>query len=86
MLTPGPQDLRVALARYADARIEDDRRPTAATARAVEDATRTLCVLTGTLDVPQAIAIADSVLARHSTVLPGPRPAKPRRGDNLQTA
>lgn len=76
----------MALARYADARIEADRRPTAATARAVEDATRTLCRLTGTQDVARAIAIADSVLARHSTVRPGPRPAGPRRGDNLQTA
>ncbi|WP_405802829.1 DUF5133 domain-containing protein [Streptomyces halstedii] len=86
MLTPRPQDLRVALARYADARIEDDRLPTDATARAVEDAAYTLCVLTGTQDVPQAIALADSLLARPATVQPAPRATDPQQGDNLQTA
>ncbi|WP_326696190.1 DUF5133 domain-containing protein [Streptomyces sp. NBC_01754] len=84
--TPRPQDLRVALARYAGARIEDDRLPTAATARAVEDAAHTLCVLTGTQDVPQAITLADSLLARSGRLRPGRRTTGPQQGDNLQSA
>ncbi|MEU1125110.1 DUF5133 domain-containing protein [Streptomyces sp. NPDC005899] len=87
MLTPSPQDLRVALARYADARIEDARRSTDATVRAVEDATYTLCVMTGTREISQALHTADTML--------GPRPAKtyrahpltaPEQGDRLQAA
>ncbi|MEU5717069.1 DUF5133 domain-containing protein [Streptomyces sp. NPDC020403] len=62
MLTPSPQDLRVALARYADARIEDARRSTDATVRAVEDATRTLCVMTGTREISEALHVADTRL------------------------
>ncbi|MFJ4963860.1 hypothetical protein EES43_28500 [Streptomyces sp. ADI96-02] len=84
MLNPRPQDLRAALARYADARIEDDRLPSAATARAVEDATYTLCVMTGTRDVPQALAAADALLERHTAERAG-RTA-PAGDDKLQAA
>ncbi|AGJ53267.1 DUF5133 domain-containing protein [Streptomyces sp. NPDC053741] len=85
MLTPSPQDLRVALARYADARIEDARRSTDATARAVEDAAYTLCVMTGTQAVPQALHTADTMLGARPTGSSALRRATgTRRDDNLQ--
>ncbi|KPC80925.1 MULTISPECIES: DUF5133 domain-containing protein [Streptomyces] len=87
MLTPSPQDLRVAMARYADARIEDARRSTEATARAVEDAAYTLCVMTGTQAVPQALRVADSMLGMGATVSPAlRRPVRTQQDDRLQTA
>lgn len=70
VLTPGPQDLRVALARYADARIEDARRSTDVTVRAVEDAAYTLCVMTGTQAVTQALDVADTMLGMRAGVSP----------------
>ncbi|MFJ8865123.1 DUF5133 domain-containing protein [Streptomyces sp. NPDC102473] len=86
MLTPSPQDLRVALARYADARIEDARRSTEATARTMEDAAYTLCVMTGTQAVRQALHVADSMLGMRATVSPGLRRPADRQDDSLQTA
>ncbi|KIF66191.1 hypothetical protein HY68_37180 [Streptomyces sp. AcH 505] len=86
MLTPHPQDLRVALARYADARIEDDRHPTEATARAVDDATYTLCVMTGTRNIPQALSTADALLSRHTTVFPSRTDTAPSQSNDLQAA
>ncbi|MFE7749640.1 DUF5133 domain-containing protein [Streptomyces sp. NPDC057428] len=87
MLTPSPQDLRVALARYADARIEDARGSTDATARAVEDATYTLCVMTGTRDVSQALHIADTMLGMRTPASPAVRPPDGlQQGESLQAA
>ncbi|WP_327121374.1 DUF5133 domain-containing protein [Streptomyces sp. NBC_01341] len=87
MLTPSPQDLRVALARYADARIEDARRPTDASARAVEDATYTLCVMTGTRDIPQALHIADTMLGMPAPASPTAAPHDGlQQGGSLQAA
>uniref|UniRef100_A0AAU3H4S9 DUF5133 domain-containing protein n=1 Tax=Streptomyces sp. NBC_01401 TaxID=2903854 RepID=A0AAU3H4S9_9ACTN len=73
MLKPSPQDLRVALARYADARIEDARRSTVATTRATEDAARTLCVMTGAQAVPQALHAADTMLGMRPPAVGTPR-------------
>ncbi|MEV0008221.1 DUF5133 domain-containing protein [Streptomyces sp. NPDC047973] len=81
MLTPSPQDLRVALARYADARIEDARRSTEVTSQALEDASYTLCVMTGTQAVRQALQVADSMLGMRSTVSPGLRRPVPAQQD-----
>ncbi|MFF5897879.1 DUF5133 domain-containing protein [Streptomyces argenteolus] len=87
MLTPVPQDLRIALARYADARIEDARRSTDATARAVEDATYTLCVMTGTREIAQALRVADTLLGVHPEDVPAGRAHPgPQQDDSLQTA
>ncbi|MFJ8750263.1 DUF5133 domain-containing protein [Streptomyces sp. NPDC102441] len=87
MLTPSPQDLRVALARYADARIEDSRRSTVATARASEDAAYTLCVMTGTQAVPHALHIADTMLGMRTSVSPAlRRPDGAAQDGRLQTA
>lgn len=87
MLTPSPQDLRVALARYADARIEDARRSTDVTSRVVEDAAYTLCVMTGTQAVRQALQVADSILGMRATVSPGlRRPVGAPQDEGLLTA
>ncbi|MGW1530467.1 DUF5133 domain-containing protein [Streptomyces sp. NPDC002159] len=58
------RELRAALARFADARIEHDVRPTGRTSRALEDATYTLCVMTGTRSAEQARLAADTLLHR----------------------
>ncbi len=87
MLNPSPQDLRVALARYADTRIRDDRFPTETTAAAVEDAAYTLCVMTGTRDMPQALSVADALLGEHTTIFPvSPAQTAPEPGEGLQAA
>ncbi|MET8175069.1 DUF5133 domain-containing protein [Streptomyces clavifer] len=87
MLTPGPQDLRNALARYADARIEDARRSTGSTARAVEDATYTLCVMTGTRQIAEALRIADNMLgAQPLGSSAGCGTTGTQQDDSLQTA
>ncbi|MBM7439640.1 hypothetical protein JOC24_003062 [Streptomyces sp. HB132] len=77
----------MAMARYADARIEEARRSTTATARAVEDAAYTLCVMTGTQAVPQALHVADSMLGMRAPVSPAlRRPVGTHQEDRLQTA
>ncbi|MEU9152928.1 DUF5133 domain-containing protein [Streptomyces sp. NPDC048417] len=62
MILPAEKELRAALARFADARIEHDVRPTGRTSRLLEDATYTLCVMTGATHVEQALHVADSLL------------------------
>ncbi|MEU5379603.1 MULTISPECIES: DUF5133 domain-containing protein [unclassified Streptomyces] len=64
MILPVEKELRAALARFADARIEHDVRPTGRTSRALEDATYTLCVMTGTRSAEQALLAADTLLHR----------------------
>ncbi|MFE0543625.1 DUF5133 domain-containing protein [Streptomyces sp. NPDC058891] len=64
MILPVEKELRAALARFADARIEHDVRPTGCTSRALEDATYTLCVMTGTRSAEQALLAADTLLHR----------------------
>ncbi|MET9043120.1 DUF5133 domain-containing protein [Streptomyces sp. NPDC004362] len=66
MILPVEKELRAALARFADARIEHDVRPTGRTSRALEDATYTLCVMTGTRSAEQALLAADTLLHRLS--------------------
>ncbi|MGW1067860.1 DUF5133 domain-containing protein [Streptomyces aureus] len=64
MIHPAEKELRAVLARFADARIEHDVRPSGRTSRALEDATYTLCVMTGEQTVEQALRTADALLAR----------------------
>ncbi|MGW4609311.1 DUF5133 domain-containing protein [Streptomyces sp. NPDC004532] len=64
MILPVEKELRAALARFADARIEHDVRPTGRTSQALEDATYTLCVMTGTRSAEQALLAADTLLHR----------------------
>ncbi|MFF7177986.1 DUF5133 domain-containing protein [Streptomyces sp. NPDC008121] len=64
MILPAEKDLRAVLARFAQARIEHDVRPTGFTSRALEDATYTLCVMTGARTVKEALLAADALLDR----------------------
>lgn len=66
MILPAEKDLRAALARFAHARIEHDVRPTGRTSRALEDATYTLCVMTGSRTAEQALRTADTLLDQHA--------------------
>ncbi|PWI12648.1 DUF5133 domain-containing protein [Streptomyces sp. Act143] len=67
MILPAERELRTALARFADARIEHDASAGRSCSRALEDATYTLCVLTGARTVENALAAADALLQRYST-------------------
>ncbi|MGW7433363.1 DUF5133 domain-containing protein [Streptomyces sp. NPDC054861] len=66
MILPAEKDLRAVLARFAQARIEHDVRPTGFTSRALEDATYTLCVMTGARTVKEALLAADALLDRYT--------------------
>ncbi len=66
MLVPAEKDLRAVLARFDQARIEHDVRPTGRTSRALEDATYTLCVMTGSRTAEQALLAADTLLEQHA--------------------
>ncbi|MFE9448047.1 DUF5133 domain-containing protein [Streptomyces sp. NPDC006739] len=66
MILPAEKELRAVLARFAEARIEHDVRPTGRTSRALEDATYTLCVMTGARTVERALAAADALLQEYT--------------------
>ncbi|MEV8433943.1 DUF5133 domain-containing protein [Streptomyces sp. HUAS 31] len=65
MILPAERELRAALARFASARIDHDVRPTGATSRALEDATYTLCVMTSSRSLDEALVAADALLQRY---------------------
>ncbi|KOX30369.1 hypothetical protein ADL07_19835 [Streptomyces sp. NRRL F-4707] len=58
--------MRSVLARFAQARIDYDVRPTGFTSRLLEDATYTLCVLTGARTAEQALRTADTLLEQYA--------------------
>ncbi|MEV7323921.1 DUF5133 domain-containing protein [Streptomyces sp. NPDC093970] len=62
MILPAEKELRAALARFADARIEHDVCPDGRTSRRLEDATYTLCVMTGATGTEEALRTADGLL------------------------
>ncbi|MFE1264952.1 DUF5133 domain-containing protein [Streptomyces albogriseolus] len=66
MIMPAEKELRAVLARFAQARIEHDVMPTGRTSRVLEDATYTLCVITGSRTVEQALRAADALLDRYT--------------------
>ncbi|MGW2554247.1 DUF5133 domain-containing protein [Streptomyces sp. NPDC001635] len=72
MILPVEKELRAVLARFAHARIEHDVRPTGRTSRDLEDATYTLCVITGTRTAEQALLAADTLLHQLSADREGP--------------
>ncbi|MEU0657409.1 DUF5133 domain-containing protein [Streptomyces albogriseolus] len=82
MIMPAEKELRAVLARFAQARIEHDVLPTGRTSRALEDATYTLCVITGSRTVEQALRAADALLDRYTAG----RAAGLRRGDETLAA
>ncbi|MET9364570.1 DUF5133 domain-containing protein [Streptomyces sp. NPDC006632] len=63
MLEPHPKTLRILLARYAEARIAHSCHGDPGAARELEDVAYTLCVMTATVCVEDAIAVADTILA-----------------------
>ncbi|MFI1421530.1 DUF5133 domain-containing protein [Streptomyces sp. NPDC020731] len=64
MLVPDPKVVRRLLTRYATLRIAQAERCSPATARELEDVSYTLCVMMGTSDIHDAIALADALLDR----------------------
>lgn len=64
MLLPAEKELRAVLARFADARFRHDLQPTGHSSRELEDTSYTLCVMTGTQTVDEALAAADALLER----------------------
>ncbi|MFJ3671088.1 DUF5133 domain-containing protein [Streptomyces sp. NPDC090106] len=70
MIVPAEKELRAVLARFAQARIEHDVRPTGRTSRDLEDSTYTLCVMTGAGTVKQALLDADALLDQYRASRP----------------
>ncbi|MEU3839387.1 DUF5133 domain-containing protein [Streptomyces sp. NPDC028635] len=62
MLLPAEKELRAVLARFAEARFRHDLRPTGHSSRELEDTGYTLCVMTGTRSVDEALEAADALL------------------------
>nr|WP_028813613.1 DUF5133 domain-containing protein [Streptomyces flavidovirens] len=73
MLRPEPRRVRSLLARYASARIALAEKAEPTWQRELADVTYTLCVVTGTRSITDAIAAADEILATAR------RPEVPRR-------
>ncbi|MFJ6697985.1 DUF5133 domain-containing protein [Streptomyces sp. NPDC091272] len=67
MLVPNPQVLRDVLNRRAAAQQAYDASPDEANRLALENVSYTLCVITATTGVPEALAAAELLLA-HPTV------------------
>ncbi|MBL1103903.1 DUF5133 domain-containing protein [Streptomyces sp. 5-8] len=64
MLLPAEKELRSVLARFADARFRHDLQPTGRSSRELEETSRTLCLMTGTRSVDEALAAADDLLRK----------------------
>ncbi|MGW5327036.1 DUF5133 domain-containing protein [Streptomyces sp. NPDC004014] len=64
MLLPAEKELRSVLARFAEARFRHDLQPTGRSSRELEDTSYTLCVMTGTRTIDEALAAADALLAQ----------------------
>ncbi|MFI0961200.1 DUF5133 domain-containing protein [Streptomyces sp. NPDC021080] len=62
MLVPDPKVVRRLLTRYAALKIAYAEKETLETARSLEDVTYTLCVMTGTTTVRDAVVAADALL------------------------
>ncbi|MER6266685.1 DUF5133 domain-containing protein [Streptomyces sp900105755] len=63
VITPHTQMLRALLARYAEACARMLEHDTAATRGLLKDTAYTLCVVTGTCEIKDALATADRLLA-----------------------
>ncbi|MGW2638091.1 DUF5133 domain-containing protein [Streptomyces sp. NPDC001348] len=77
MLVPDPKVVRKLLTRYASLRIAQAEQNTPALTRELEDVSYTLCVMTATMDIGEAIARADALLAGK-----GPRAVTDTEGDS----
>ncbi|MFI6565140.1 DUF5133 domain-containing protein [Streptomyces sp. NPDC050534] len=65
MMVPAEKELRAVLAQFAQARIEHDVRPTGRSSRVLEDVTYTLCVMTASRTVEQALTTADLLMEQY---------------------
>ncbi|MFJ6698054.1 DUF5133 domain-containing protein [Streptomyces sp. NPDC091272] len=74
MITPSPRTLRPLLARHADALARFEAHPGEESARVVEDLRYTLCVITGTSRIEDALAAAERILQRAAAPVPVPVP------------
>nr|WP_282798245.1 DUF5133 domain-containing protein [Streptomyces sp. CC224B] len=83
MLKPDPRSVRTLLARYASARIALGEKADPVWQRELEDVVYTLCVVTGTRSITDAIAAADEILA--AAERPDAPPAAPAQ-DTLLAA
>jgi len=63
VLVPDPKAVRKLLTRYAVLRIAQSERQRPQTAAELNDVSYTLCVMTGTTDIGEAIVEADALLA-----------------------
>ncbi|MFI9648233.1 DUF5133 domain-containing protein [Streptomyces sp. NPDC052040] len=63
MMVPDPKVVRGLLTRYASLRIALAERATPQRTRELEDVSYTLCVMTGTRTVLEAVEAADALLA-----------------------
>jgi hypothetical protein len=63
VLVPDPKAVRKLLTRYAVLRISQAERQRPQTAAELDDVSYTLCVMTGSTDIREAIARADALLA-----------------------
>jgi hypothetical protein len=77
VLVPDPKVVRKLLTRYASLRIAQAEQSTPALTRELEDVSYTLCVMTATMDIGEAIARADALL-----VAKGPRTGTDAEGDS----
>lgn len=65
MMVPAEKELRAVLAQFAQARIEHDVCPTGRSSRALEDVTYTLCVMTASRTLEQALSTADLLMEQY---------------------
>ncbi|MEV0638283.1 DUF5133 domain-containing protein [Streptomyces sp. NPDC050619] len=84
MLVPDPKAVRKLLTRYASLRIAQAERRRQTTARELEDVSYTLCVMTGTTDIHEAVAKADALLLAAGR--PAPAPTDTDEEEGLQLA
>ncbi|GAA3487504.1 MULTISPECIES: DUF5133 domain-containing protein [Streptomyces] len=64
MLIPDARTLRTLLARFADAHVAHAQHARPGTEEELRDLAYTLCVMTGTREVREALAAADRMLVR----------------------
>jgi acyl transferase domain-containing protein len=81
---PDAKTLRTLLARFADARLAHTRQSRPGTEEELRDIAYTLCVMTGTREVREALAVADQLLARAE--LPAAPAAAERSREDLPMA
>ncbi|MET7568335.1 DUF5133 domain-containing protein [Streptomyces sp. NPDC005492] len=87
MVTPPPRILRVLLARYAEACVRMLEHDTAARRNTLKDIANTLCAVTGTGEIREALTTADRLLAEEQADAAARRHgAGPTRNDRTLTA